>query len=59
MCVCVCVCDRAREREVEREGYLYSHVSGGKFDFEKIIAIFSGGKSYFMYGGKLPYLSCD
>ena len=31
MCVCVCV-------------YLHSHVSGGKFYLEKIIAIFSGGK---------------
>ena len=44
VCVCVCVC-----------GYLYSHVCGGKFYFKKIIAIFSGGKNYYMY--KLPYLS--
>ena len=50
MCVCVC--------ETER-GYLYSHVSGGKFCFEKIIAIFSGGKNYYMYGEELPYLSSD
>ena len=32
------------------EGYLYSHVSGGKFYFENIIAIFSGGNNYYMYG---------
>ena len=36
---------RERERERERErGYLYSHVSGGKFYLEKIIAIFPGAK---------------
>ena len=29
----------------ERGGYLYSHVSGGKFYFEKIIAIFPGAKT--------------
>ena len=46
VCVCWCVCV-----------YLFSHVSGGKFYFEKIIAIFSGGKNYYMYGEKLPYLS--
>ena len=35
-CVCVCVCEREREREREREkGCIYSHVSGGKFYFEK------------------------
>ena len=44
--VCVCV-----------SGYLYSHASGVKFYFEKNIAIFSGGKNYYMYGEKLPYLS--
>ena len=56
--VCVCVCVRERESGRER-GYLYSHVSGGKFYFEKIIAIFSVGKYYYMYGEKLPYLSSD
>ena len=33
VCVCFCVCACVRE-------YLYSHVSGGKFSFEKIIASF-------------------
>ena len=51
--VCVCVCVRERER------CIYSHVSGGKFFFEKIIAIFSWGKNYYMYVEKLPYLSSD
>ena len=45
-CVCVCV--------YVFEGYLYSHVFGGKFYFQKIIAIFSRGKTYYMYGKKLP-----
>ena len=40
----VCVCERERERERER-GYLYSHVSGWKFYFEKIIAFFPGAKT--------------
>ena len=43
----------------DRGGYLYSHVSGGKFYSEKIIAIFSGGKNYYMSGEMLPYLSSD
>ena len=46
--VCVCVC----EREKERERGVYSHVSGGKFYFEKIIAIFSGGKNLLHVRGK-------
>ena len=51
LCVCLCVC--------ERERGIPSYVSGGKFYFEKIIAIFSGSKNYYMYGEKLPYLSSD
>ena len=46
--VCVCVREREREREREKErekGCIYSHVCGGKFYFEKIIAIFSGAKT--------------
>ena len=52
--VCVRVCARWREK-----GCLYSHFSGGKFSFEKIIAIFSWGKNYYMYVEKLPCLSSD
>ena len=43
--VCV-VCVR------EREGYLYSHVSGRKFYFEKIIAIFFWGQKLLHVRGK-------
>ena len=43
VCLCLCV-------------YLYRHVSGGKFYFEKIIAIFSGSKNFYVFGEKLPYL---
>ena len=46
VCVCVCVC--------VSEGVM-SPV--GNSTLQKIIAIFSGGKNYYMYGGKLPYLS--
>ena len=56
--MCVCVCGRAGGRE-RQKGCLYSHVSGGKFYFEKIIAIFSMGQNYYMYVEKLPYLSSD
>ena len=42
VCVCVCMCVCARERE---KWYLYSHVFGGKFYFEKIISIFPGAKT--------------
>ena len=55
-CVCVFVCVSVWERE---KGCLYSHVSGGKFYFEKIIAIFSSGKNYYMYMEKLSYLPSD
>ena len=42
----VCVC----------EGYLYSHVSHGKFYFEKIIAIFSGEKLVHVRGkASIPF----
>ena len=58
VCVCVCVFERERERERER-GCLYSHVSGGKFYFEKNHSHFSWGKNYYMYVEKLPYLSSD
>ena len=51
---------REREREREREKGAYTvHVSEGKFYFEKIIAMFSWGKNYYMYVEKLPYLSSD
>ena len=36
------VCVRERERERGGAGCIYSHVSGGKFYFEKIIAILAG-----------------
>ena len=41
------------ERERERGGYLYSHVSGGKFYFEKIITIFPGAKATICTGKSL------
>ena len=47
VCVCVCVCVCVRERE--REGCLYSHVSGGKFSFEK-------NDSHFFLGQKLLHV---
>ena len=62
LCVCVCVCERERELEREREGVpkegeregvregcLYSHVSGGKFYFEK-------NDSHFFLGQKLLHV---
>ena len=54
MCSCVLVfyvwCERERERERAREG-TYTVVSAeGNSTLKKIIAIFSGGKNYYMYG---------
>ena len=49
MCVCVCV---------GGGGVAYTVMSPvGNSTLKKIIAIFSGGKNYYMYREKLPYLS--
>ena len=53
------VCVFLRERERERERVPIQSCLGGKFYFEKIIAIFSWGKDYYVYVEKLPYLSSD